>query len=323
MAMPLVLRRWLDTWLYQLRGPQAGPVVLVHRRVYILPTSHGYVFFLVLLLMLAGSVNYSLSLGFVLTFLLAGLGVNGILYSFRNLANLRVSALRPRAVFAGETAEFQLRIENPTDVARTSIEAQLRTGEPQLFDVGARDESLVVLPVPTEQRGRLRIGRVTLQTRFPLGLCRAWSYLEPDAVCIVYPQPEPPGVALPQPTGERGEGSTSMLGTEDFAGLRAYHAGDSPKRIAWKADAREQGLLTKVFSGRAETHLWLDWAVLPATMSPEERLSRLTRWVLDADAQDCAFGLRLPGATIDPASGAGHRNHCLETLALYEHARSA
>jgi len=323
MAMPLVLRRWLDTWLYQLRGPQTGPFVLVHRRIYILPTSHGYVYFLVLLLMLAGSVNYSLSLGFVLTFLLAGLGVNGILYSFRNLANLRISASRPRAVFAGETAEFQLRVENLSDVARTSIEASLHSGDPQLFDVGPHTEAMVMLTMPAERRGKLAIGRVTLQTRFPLGLCRAWSYLEPDATCIVYPHPEPPGIPLPLPSGDSGEGTTSMLGTEDFAGLRPYHAGDSPRRIAWKADAREQGLLTKVFSGRAESHVWLDWSMLPATMDPEARLSRLTRWVLDADASDCAFGLRLPGSTIEPDTGAGHRTLCLETLALYEHDRPA
>lgn len=335
MAMPLALRRWLDTRLYLLRGPQPGPFVLAHRRVYILPTAHGYVFFLVLLLMLAGSVNYSLSLGFVLTFLLAGLGVNGILYAFRNLANLRIVALRPRAIFAGETAEFPLRIENPTDVARVNIAAALRSVPPRRaarraakragtseaaapsFDVAARGEASVLLVLPSERRGKLGLGRVTLYTRYPLGLFRAWSYLEPDVECIVYPRPEPPGVPLPIPTGESGEGAASMLGTEDFSGLRSYHAGDSPRRIAWKADAREQGLLTKVFSGRAETHLWLDWATLPAHMGTEERLARLTRWVLEADAVDCAFGLRLPGTSIPPASGAEHRTRCLEALAFH------
>ncbi len=320
--MPLALRRWFDTWLYPRPARQSGAIVLVHRRVYILPVSHGYLYLLVLFIMLTGSINYNLSLGFILTFLLAGLAINGILYTFRNLANLRVVASRPRSVFAGQIAEFPVRIENPSQIARASIEVSYPDVATQAFDVPARAETAISIPVPTDQRGLLPLKRVTLLTRFPLGLFRAWSYAEFDVSCIVFPKPEPPGVPLPQPAGERGEGATSALGTEDYSGLRPYHAGDSPRRIAWKADAREQGLLTKVFSGRAETHLWLDWSELPAQHDPESRLSRLTRWVLDADAIDCAYGLRLPAITIEPGTGTEHRTRCLEALALYHDERT-
>ena len=37
---------------------------------------------------------------------------------------------------------------------------------------------------------------------------------------------------LPQPNADPGEGAATALGNEDFSGLRAYHAGDSPRRIA-------------------------------------------------------------------------------------------
>ena len=240
--MPAALRRWVDTWVYQLRGPQHGALVLEHRRVYILPVSHGYLYALVLLIMLAGSINYQLSLGFVLTFLLAGLGINGMLHTFRNLANLRVSAGRTRSVFVGQNAEFPLRIENPTPVARASIEVAHPGAGAQSFDVPAQGEIAVLVPLPAAKRGLLQLGRLTLITRFPLGLFRAWSYAHFDIDCIVFPAPETPGVPLPPPTGEMGEGATSASGNEDFAGLRPYHAGDSLSRIAWKADAREQGL---------------------------------------------------------------------------------
>ena len=318
-VMPLALRRWIDTWLYQLHGPQPGPFVLGHRRVYILPTSHGYVFFLVLLLMLAGSVNYALSLGFVLTFLLAGLGLNGILYTFRNLANLRVAAGRPGAVFAGEVAQFPLRIENPTAVSRAALETVSAAGAQYGFDVEARAEAVVPIAIPAQSRGRLTIGRVMLQTRYPLGLFRAWSYLEPSMECVVYARPEHPPAPLPVPSGDSGDGAAAAVGNEDFSGLRAYHAGDSPRRIAWKADARDQGLLSKVFSGHAETYLWLDWSALPHTLDIEARISRLTRWVLEADAAGAAYGLRLPATVVEPSTGAEHRTQCLELLALYRH----
>jgi len=315
--MPSALRRRLDSWLFQLRGPQPGPIVLGHRKVFILPSSHGVTYFLVLMVMLAGSINYSLSLGFVLTFLLIGLGLNGILYTFRNLANLRVSALHPQPVFAGERAQFQLRVENPARIDRVGIEAIPKLGDTVTFGVSMNDESIVALKVPALRRGRLPLGRVTLQTRFPLGLFRAWSYVELDTACTVYPQPETPAPPLPLPGGERGEGAASSSGNEDFSGLRAYQAGDSTRRIAWKADARGSGLLSKVFTGRADNHLWLDWHTLPATLDVEQRLSRLTRWVLQADEQGTAYGLRLANETIDPDTGPGHRAHCLRALALH------
>ena len=69
--MYAALKNQLYNWLFQLRGPEAGVIVLVQRRVFILPTRHGLIFAAVLLLMLTGSINYNLSLGFVLTFLLA------------------------------------------------------------------------------------------------------------------------------------------------------------------------------------------------------------------------------------------------------------
>jgi uncharacterized protein (DUF58 family) len=315
-VMPVALRRWLDTWLYQLRGPQPGPVVLGHRRVYILPTSHGCVYFLVLALMLAGSVNYSLSLGFVLTFLLAGLGLNGMLYTFRNMANLRVSAGRPRAVFAGEVAEFPLRVENPTRVDRAALEAVSAAGIVHGFDVRPHAEALPSIALPAHKRGRLPVGRVTLQTRFPLGLFRAWTHLEPAVECIVFPRPESPGVPLPPPTDEPGEGAAMAVGNEDFSGLRNYHLGDSPRRIAWKAAARDRGLLSKVFAGQADRALWLDWNAMPETLDTEARIARLARWVLEADAAGAAYGLRLPSAVIPPGAGAAQRTRCLEALAL-------
>ena len=35
------LRAHIDRWLFQLRGPEAGQIVLVQRRIFILPSRHG------------------------------------------------------------------------------------------------------------------------------------------------------------------------------------------------------------------------------------------------------------------------------------------
>jgi uncharacterized protein (DUF58 family) len=99
--------------------------------------------------------------------------------------------------------------------------------------------------------------------------------------------------------------------------LRSYRAGDSPRMIAWKALAREQGLLTKEFSAMASSELWIDWADARAP-DVEGRLAILTHWVLQADGFGQAYGLRLPARRIDADRGEAHRARCLEALALFE-----
>jgi uncharacterized protein (DUF58 family) len=315
--MYAALRSYLYNWLFQLRGPQPGPVVLVQRRIFILPTRQGFIFAGVLVLMLIGSINYGLSLGFVLTFLLTALGLNAMIYTFRNLANLRVSAGRAYPVFVGEKARFSMCIDNPGRADRFAIGIAAGKREGCYVDVSARHSADVTIEMPAVRRGRMRPGRLTLFTRFPLGLYYAWSYLEFDTHCLVYPRPAPPGLPLPPAASGAGTGAHYGRGLEDFAGLRPYHPGDSPRHIAWKAAARGQGLLTKQFSGRADTELWLDWRHLPVHMDVEDKLSRLTRWVIEAHALGTTFGLRIPGRTIALGSGDVQRTRCLEALALF------
>ncbi|MBI1966008.1 MAG: DUF58 domain-containing protein [Betaproteobacteria bacterium] len=316
--MYAALKNQLYNWLFQLRGPETGVVVLVQRRVFILPTRQGIAFAAVLLMMLTGSINYSLGLGFVLTFLLGAMAINGMLYTFRNLANLRVTGGRALPVFAGDTAKFTVHLENGSDTDRHAVGLTRDRKEAAFVDVPARATAPASIGIPAARRGLLRPGRLTLFTRFPLGLYHSWAYLQLDMQCLVYPRPAAPGMPLPPAASSVGAGIERGRGQEDFSGLRQYHAGDSPRHIAWKVAARDQGLFTKQFSGRTETELWLDWALLPASLDPEERLSQLTRWVLDAHAAGLSFGLRLPGKTVGMAAGEAQRERCLETLALFE-----
>ena len=91
---------------------------------------------------------------------------------------------------------------------------------------------------------------------------------------------------------------------------------DSEAWRLWKAAARDQTLLVKQFGGDRVDEVWLDWEALPG-MDTEARLSRLTRWTLDAEAAGHAYGLRLPGRVVAPARGEAHMQQCLTELALF------
>jgi uncharacterized protein (DUF58 family) len=298
--------------------PERGVIVLVHRRVYILPTRLGWMFAATLGILLAGSINYALSLGFALTFALGGMGFAAMVHTARNLAGMAVSVGRTEPVFAGESAQFRLYLDARASFDRPAILVRhLGSGAQLVLSILAQAIGEAVLAVPTKRRGWLPLGRVMLETRFPLGIFRAWSYVEPEARCLVYPKPE--HSPLPRTSPEAAAGMVRALapGNEDFTGLRAYQLSDSPRHVAWKSVARTEQMLTKQFSGEAAVELWLDWALLPDGLSLERRLSRLAGWVVAAERAGARYGLRLPGTEIAPDRGEAHRAACLEALALY------
>ena len=105
-------------------------------------------------------------------------------------------------------------------------------------------------------------------------------------------------------------------GLDEFAGLRNYQRGDTPRAIHWKSFPKLQVPMVKQFQETLDRELWLDWDELPE-LDVEARLSQLTRWVLDAEAGQLSYGLRLPGTRHLPSRGPAHERACLRALALH------
>ena len=305
-------------WIWSFTPPEHGTIVLVHRRVYIVPTQLGWLFVMTLAILLIGSINYALSLGFALTFLLAGMGLAGMVHTARNLARMAISVGRAEPVFVGEAAQFRVYLDARSAFDRPAILARhLQSRSQMVVDVPSAGLAEVVLGVPASRRGWLPLGRVMLETRFPLGIFRSWSYVEPDARCLVYPRPERSSLPLPSAESARGALRSPTPGNDDYSGLRTYQLSDSPRHVAWKAVARNEDMLTKQFTGEAAAELWLDWALVPP-LNVEQRLSRLAGWVLESERSGVQYGLRLPGVEIAPGRGEAHRTACLQALALYD-----
>lgn len=320
-AAPRRAANRLSQWIFRPRGPEGGTVVLEQRRVFIFPTRYGLFFAASLLVFLASSINYDLALGFVLTFFLASAGLVAMLHTFRNQVRLELAPVGVAGVHAGEDAHFEVRLANRRDDERAALWLTTPHGS-VVVDLGPRESRSVTLACPARARGVLPAPRITIDTRYPLSLFRAWSYWQPDLQALVYPRLGPAGVVRPDIPGGSGEGAPSGSGTDDFGGLRDYQATDNPRHIAWKAAALalETGgpLKSKQFTGTAAVEARFDYESLPAHLDREARLSLLARWVVEGDAQGLTFTLGLPGRRIGPATGETHRRACLEALALFE-----
>ncbi len=286
------------------------------RQVYILPSRYGLLFAGFVLLMLLGAMNYMNNLGYMLAFLLVGLGLVAMLHTWRNLLGLRIEGGRAEPVFAGQEACFRLTVFNPRPQHRCSIRFQTESGTEITQDIPPGERLSVPLRVPAERRGLLRLGRVTPSTVYPLGLFRAWSSVRPDIRCLVYPKPagsgEPP---VAQVFAHNDEGDCGN-GSDDYLGPRPYREGDSPRQIDWKAMARERGLISKQFGGSCAEQVVLDWDQL-GDRDAETKLSLLCRFVLIAAEQDLAYQMHLPGAEIPLGRGESQRLRCLAALARF------
>ncbi len=312
----LCLTRIKASRFFSGEAPQAGPIVLTHRRIFIVPTAQGLGYLLLLLVLLLVAFVYNNNLVYLLTFVLAGLFVVTILHTFRSLAGLSITLGAHQPIFAGQTAALPLYMDNPSRVPRYQLEISLE--QVVRCDIAAFAQSQVSVCVTPQQRGWYHCGIIRISCRFPLGLLRAWSLLRFTRPLLVYPKPTPNCLPLPTISAAHIDSGALLQGSgEDFYALQEYQAGDSLKRIHWKAYAKGQGLMTKHYGQNQASELWLDFRHTPG-YGPEERLSQLCRWVLDAEAVGIPYGLNLPGICLQPAQGAEHCANCLRALALLQ-----
>lgn len=304
--------------LFRYARAKNSTAILSRRHIYIIPTKFGCLYALVLLAMLFGSINYNLSLGFVLTFLLAGMGNIAMLHTWRNLAHLKIEAVHQHPAFAGENANFEIKLIDDKNRHRYALAAKFEGVNTVYADIAALDESKLKLHLPSLKRGWLKAPRIILHTEFPINLFHAWAYVELDMQCLIYPHPllisSPSNTSLDHSDAGK---MRAKSGDDDFSGHRNYQYGDSPKRVDWKASSREQGLLIKQFETEAQSTLWLDW-LKTTEKDTEKRISQLTRWVLDAHSTQQSYGLRLPKVEIAPNIGELHYHQCLQALALMD-----
>jgi uncharacterized protein (DUF58 family) len=307
-------QRRFFAWLDRRMAPAAG-YELRRDKLYIFPTRTGLVFSVLVAILWMLGTNYQNNLILGLCLLLASLFILVILRTHNNLAGLQIQFKSADSGFAGENIPFSFSVTNGTRQHKDGVHLQWY-GEPSAaLALESLESGTVAVPAFAPQRGYLEPGRLRVETVYPLGLLRCWSWLNIDARAVVYPNPENHReLAAHFVEGEQDQ--VTMPGGEDFAGLRSYYPGDPLKHVAWKHYARGQGFMSKQFDSGVSHQTWLSWQALDG-LETERRLSTLCYWALHYDRLGQAYGLDLPGTHIAPAVGPQHRHQVLSALALF------
>ena len=313
------LRGRFRHWLAQ-RSPATDVWTLTQHNIYIVPTKGGGAFALMLLLMLASSINYQLNLGYVLTFLLAGSGLVSMHLTHGTLRGLTLRLRGSPPGFAGDAALIEVVLTSPSGTRHGIVLrfADRRAHSGLSFcDVPALGQESARVSIVPARRGWHAVPPLVVETGFPFGLFRAWTVWRPAAQVLAWPRPEHPAPALPGATPVAGE-RPAVLRSEggELDGVRAWRRGDGLRRVVWKKVAKTGTLVSRETAAGGTRELWLDWQS-SAGGDTEQRLSRLAGWVLLAEQSGLSYGLRLPGRELAPGHGDGHKRAALEMLALW------
>lgn len=305
-------QRWLDK-----RIPKQAQIQLGHKSIFILPSRSGWMYLLLLLVLIATGINYQNSLIYALCFWLFSLSLVAMIFTFRNVSGLQIQALKPQSCFVNERLELPLVLKSERRF-HESLRLSLNGSASVEYSLPPETTQTLYLSYLALKRGPLNIERIRLDSQYPLGIFRVWSWLKFDFNGVVFPQPEfVPFQFAGADDGQELQGAPAVdAGQNDFYGLRAYQAGDSLKRIAWKQYARGKGLVTKEFDHDNAASCMLSWDSL-APLPIETRLSRLCGWVLTAHENGWNYGLSIPGKTIEPSHSVDHKERCLMALALF------
>lgn len=305
-------QRWIERNI-----PPRDQITLNRKNIYIIPTRNGLLFLFCSGLVFIAAINYAVSLAFGLAFLMVSIFILSILHCFNNLNQLTLSSRSAQDVFCGEMACFRVQLSRSASRRHESLELSFGKERASYTDLAVHDLEEVEVFAPANRRGDFKAPHLRVLTRYPLGLCRAWSIVDLNLHCLVYPRPVP--FSMNQFDSGASGGSDSAInreGSEDFYGLRDYVPGDSLRQVAWKSVARGQGMHLKQFVDYVDNKIWLDWDMFYG-FNTEERLSRLCYCVIQLSKTGNAFGMRISGSEFSPASGPEHRKQLLRALARF------
>lgn len=303
-------RRWINR-----RIPRSDLQTFSQKNIFILPTGAGLVFGLLLVIMLLTGINYQNSLIYLSTFILGAVFVGAMHQTHRNLSGLELTLIQPGEGFAGDDIPFRLRLKAGRDDAIAILLSCEESGLAPVH-VHSGEAQDVTLPVHSAHRGYLRPDRVRIETRFPFGLLKAWSWLRPVSAGVVFPRP----IAAPDAFNTVADGDESAearsVEGNDHADIRPWREGDLSQRVLWKRFARTGQMVVADWEGEQGSPYWLDFDAYPGA-DHELRLSYLAFLVNERGRSGVPFGLNLPGQIIEPDSGPAHVARCLRVLATW------
>jgi uncharacterized protein (DUF58 family) len=204
---------------------------------------------------------------FSLTYLLTAIIAVSYFWSWANIRHLHlVRETRSQRGQVGNTAEERFLLRNNSRLPKLWVEVRDHSDLPDheaswvVNALGPHRTRGWAVRTVCRQRGRFRLGPITLITSDPFGVFEHRKQLQETSSMVVYPLTvDLPHFALPG--GELPGGGTMHRRTPHITtnvrGVRDYSPGDSFNRIHWPSTARTRRLVVKEFELDPTADVWL------------------------------------------------------------------
>jgi len=323
-------------------------------------TKQGIAFFLGVSLLSLAVVNSGNNMLFlVLATMLSTILVSGIA-ARASLRSISLSLQVPENVFAGETVSIKISLTNTKTILPSfsiTVEDMASGKRSRVFSLAKRiaarqssttkkiiEEDAVmrhsayfpsIRPLETRselvvqsfpRRGHYRFTGFLISTQFPFGLFRRGERVQAEGETLVYPRIQEVAAyyhLLPFMPGKR-EGVRIGHG-ESLHSIRDHRNGESARVVDWKATAKTDRLMAKVFAREEESRFYLildsllHWS---AGQDGKEKFEKAVSLAASLAAHFCTEGIELefisPQEHVPKGVGTDHLFRILRSLAVVE-----
>ena len=277
------------------------------RKVFVLPRRHGLMVGFSTLGVFAIAIRIQNNMLLLIAVALFILFLLSLVWAGRNLAGIQLGVQKDQRLIAGEAQRVMvtLKAERPKHFVVAVIgKERYRLDFKNLV-------TSVAVPVKINERGKMRIPPILIESDFPFGLARCWSWLSPGSILVA---PSPLNASGVEAKAISRTGTTEE--DEEASGadsLAEWVNGTPQTRIHWKRFAATGRLLIKTGDHVAGDKVVIDYTKLKG-LGHERALSLMCGAVLSAESQQTPFVMLLPG--LEVKSPAGQSGEALDALAL-------
>ncbi|MFT5924539.1 MAG: hypothetical protein ACI9LE_001538 [Paraglaciecola sp.] len=367
-----VIHNYWNKWLNR-RIPAATQHHLNHHNIFIFPAKFGLLFLSLCVLLFLLGTNYQNNLMLLLCYFLLAMFLVNLLASYINFASIDLQIGKCSEVFVGDNLDVPIWLNANNDAASpthgllhfkfqaTQCKSNKKAKTQHKKSGTLVDADAFTNPISLsqncQQRGKLTLSRVTVESFYPLGLYRCWTHLAFSHEITVFPKPLPCDIKLhisqKNNTKNSGDTANQQTGHDDFSHLKAYQIGEPLNHVAWKQLAKGRGMVSKQFSSIGNHIGWLKLSAkyknkvisqpsieLETTLDKvlldkkaldkralnnialnntalNKELGELCYQVIELSRAQRTFGLDLGARCIAPNRGAEHRLACLKALAYF------
>lgn len=285
-------------------------LVLKHHNIYVVPSKFGLAFLSFNILIFVLGSNYQNNLILLSAYLLTSFFIISILQSYFNMMNTQITFSSADDGIEKTGYSLSFLISNPNLAHSFVIQSE---NNETLIDTVSKDQKNIKIQVTGLKRGKHKVARLKILSRYPYGLMSVFSYSLFPKTVYIYPTPLPI-ISHSMTLSDQGDQKDDIFvkGSNEFYAIREHLAGESFSRVSWKHYAKTQQFLVKEFTESFSGDFIFNLSDMPGDF--ETKLKHLSYLLYQAHHDELTYGLNLPNSKLPAAKGLNHLELCLRAL---------